>query len=195
MLKMNHKLIFIHLIYGDLLAYKIGHCRHPVALNNQPDIEKVPMKTTLFAILGLLSFVSQAAAAAPNACQAYRTLSENEVDLSVERSVEAYGAQLSQVEIGMIQSVMLIDYVTVPVSADVAVKTFSDAENEGSNGGSLTYTKLVLNSRDVTVVRVTYYPGDNEYGALFLYRQSEGSAHASLIGTVSDGDISCLAYN
>jgi hypothetical protein len=117
-----------------------------------------------------------------------------ENSLTVTKEVQAYGAQLTKAERGMVQTAMLIVNPTEPTSADAAVRQFSDADNEGLDGGNLVYSTLPYNARTVTVVRVTYFPGDNEYGALFTFRAGRDGLDdsADLVGLIQDGDVSCL---
>ena len=137
--------------------------------------------------LAILAF-SGVALATP--CESYATLDNPRV----LKTVEPASMELSNSEKGMIQTVILVGNPSQPMSLAKSIAQFTDADSGGSNGGSLVYSEVKIGERKHTIVRATYYPGDNEYGALFqIYKTAQGD-YATFIGTVGDGDISCLSY-
>ena len=114
-------------------------------------------------------------------------------DLVSFKSVNPLTETVSTVEKAMIQAAVLNNDNSTPVTPDEAIDIFSDKENGGSLGGTVSYFKITHNGKEKTVANATYYPGDNEYGALFqIWTYSDGSQHAGMIGTIGDSDIYCL---
>jgi len=137
-----------------------------------------------------------ASAATKNLCQTYAAAGEK--DLKVVKEVVAFKATLTKEQMGMIQATIVARNPAKPHSAEAALAEFTDKQNQGSNGGNLTYTEMKFGKRDATVVRVTYFPGDNEYGAIFKTWKSnkdEAGDFVDMIGFVSDGSIECLVYS
>jgi len=69
----------------------------------------------------------------------------------------------------------------------------------GDLGGDIRYFQVKYKngnkSRTKNIAYVTYFPGDNEYGAIYyIYKSRSGSKYASLIGTVGDSDLYYLKY-
>jgi len=115
-------------------------------------------------------------------------------DLTELKSVNPFTETVSNLEKAMIQTVVLINNTSTPVTPDEAVDIFSDRDNRGTLGGTVTYFKINHYGREKTLANVSFYPGDNEYGALFqiwAYGHGDRSA-ASMIGTIEDSDIYCL---
>ena len=93
----------------------------------------------------------------------------------------------------MIQTAVLMTDSSTPVTPDQAVDIFADKENDGTLGGTVAYYKVKQGSNEKTLANVTYYPGDNEYGALFqIWTFSSGFQSVGMIGTIGDSDIYCL---
>ena len=117
----------------------------------------------------------------------------NTQDLVAFKSVNPLTETVSTMEKAMIQAAVLQTDNSTPVTPDEAIDIFSDKENGGSLGGTVSYFKVMHGGREKTLANVTYYPGDNEYGSLFqIWTFSDGSQHAGMIGTIGDSDIYCL---
>ncbi len=117
----------------------------------------------------------------------------NTGDLVAFKSVNPLTESITTMEKAMIQAAVLHTDNSTPVTPDEAVDIFSDKENDGSLGGKVSYFKVKHGGNEKTLANVTYYPGDNEYGALFqIWTYSDGSQYAGMIGTIGDSDIYCL---
>ncbi len=82
-----------------------------------------------------------------------------------------------------------------------ALDTFFDVEYSGDSAGSVLNIQLENQVTEgpwggvVSFNLVTYFPGDNEYGALFhTITYEDGLVDSTLIGTVNDSDILCLTW-
>ncbi len=113
-------------------------------------------------------------------------------DLVAFKSVNPFDQAVSDLEKAMIQTAVLMTDTTA-VTPDQAVEIFADKEHGGSLGGTVAYYKVTHGGNEKTLANVTYYPGDNEYGALFqIWTWSNGNQSAGMIGTIGDSDIYCL---
>lgn len=157
------------------------------------------MRTIFFAsvafVVSALLIPASFAANKKTTCEIYAKAMENE-DLPVVKTVDPSKTKLNKEELGMVQTAVLTGNPSESLSAEKALSVFLDKENgSGSDAGYLTFTELTANDKKFTVVRVTYYPGENEYGALFTYKKLEsGYVDVSLIGQVRDTDVVCLIY-
>lgn len=151
------------------------------------------MKMNIFA-LSTVTFVLSIAAtptlASTSLCESYAQQADADTVKTI-KSVSSTSKKLTDAEKGMIQATILTGHAEKPLTAEEALAEFSD--DNGPNAGSLHYLEVKHNKHTFKVVRVTYYPGDNEYGAIFSLG-SKGTDYPGLIGLVGDGDISCLTY-
>ena len=116
-------------------------------------------------------------------------------NLTAFKVVKPLENELTDVEKAMIQVAVMQSDSSTPVTPDQAVDIFSDRENGGSLGGDISYFKFRHGRSEKTVALATYYPGDNEYGALFeVWTFDNGSQNVGMIGTIGDSDLYCLAY-
>jgi hypothetical protein len=114
-------------------------------------------------------------------------------DLVAFKSVTPFEETVTDLEKAMIQTAVLMTDSATAVTPDQALDIFSDKENGGSLGGSVSYFKVNHAGKEKTLANVTFYPGDNEYGALFqIWTYSDGNLSAGMIGTIEDSDIYCL---
>lgn len=146
------------------------------------------MKLYTLALLGIC--LSTSAFSAATTCETYAAAN----NLPSVRVVNPATDVLTDVEKGMIQTTILVGNPGQPMTLEQAIAQFTDAENDGSNGGSLVYSKIKVGNRTRTVVRATYYPGDNEYGVLFQQTSAQAGIYVDMLGTIQDGDIVCLSY-
>lgn len=151
------------------------------------------MKTTKKANLLIASVILCAAApsfAAPSLCEIYAHASESA--LKTLKTTDPAQDRLSKSEQAMIQLAVMTNHASEPMTAEQALDEFIDKAGRGSNAGKLHYFSIVGQNPAHTIVSVTYYPGDNEYGALFSQFHEDGPV--DLIGLIQDGDIQCLNY-
>jgi hypothetical protein len=158
------------------------------------------MKREIFAIALTLSACGQSSdsvvaadspssAASKSACETFAT-TENLVATKTVRPLEA---AISANEKLMIQTAVLLS-VEEALTPDQAVDVFTDRENGGSLGGDISYFEVKAGRKTASIAKVTFFPGDNEYGALFrVWKYDNGQVSSSLIGTIGDSDIYCLA--
>lgn len=125
-------------------------------------------------------------------CETYANFDEGE-NIKPVREVIAFGSKLTNLERKLAHATVTALYPTSGYSLNQAVKVFSDFKNNGNLGGVISYYEIGQGTKKQTVVRASFFPGDNDYGALFkIYEGAE--ADASLIGLIKDADISCLKY-
>jgi len=125
----------------------------------------------------------------PSLCETYAATE----DMIAYKSVNPLDEAVSDLEKVMIQTAVLVTGLSAPVTPDQAVDIFSDRENGGSLGGTVSYYKIMHRGSEKTLANVTFYPGDNEYGSLFqIWTYGAGSQSAGIIGTIGDSDIYCL---
>lgn len=116
-------------------------------------------------------------------------------ELDAFKTVNPLNEAVTASEKAMIQTSVLVSGIDTPVTPDQALDIFTDKENGGSLGGAINYFKVTINGKEKTIAAVAYFPGDNEYGALFqIYTYGNGDTSASLIGTIGDSDVYCLTY-
>ncbi len=149
------------------------------------------MKTGLLSTLLLLYFDTSLAFAERNICETYRATEDTVVAREV---VDPAVATIEAYQLGMVQASILVENPAQPLTPSEALAAFTDAENQGANGGNLTTYLMPYERSHAFLVRATYFPGENEYGALFEIHVGGGYERADLIGTIRDGDISCLTY-
>jgi hypothetical protein len=100
----------------------------------------------------------------------------------------------SAVEMSMIQTTVLLSHGEA-VTPEQALDIFTDKENGGSLGGDITYYKVKRGNRQSTLAKVVYFPGDNEYGAIFeVWTFENGAQSSGMIGKIGDSDLYCLEY-
>lgn len=151
------------------------------------------MKMLASFFISALSFTALPAFASDSVCEAYAKADDNA--LLFLKSVDPATATLSKTEEALILSTMMAYEPGHALTAGEAIQAFLDVENDGSSAGTLSYSELTFGTRKVTIIRVTFYPGDNEYGSLFTYKkESDGNEYVELIGQVADGDSLCLSY-
>ncbi len=121
---------------------------------------------------------------------------QNEADLKPRKVVDPLQEPLSALENDLVFAAVLSSNLNGTVtSLTDALGAFKDVDGQGTNAGQISYFDIEVKGQPVTVARVTYFPGENEYGALFRYNLgSSGFAFASLLGLVQDGDLSCLVF-
>lgn len=107
------------------------------------------------------------------------------------KTVVPYQDTLTDVEKGMIQLAVLITDPSTPVTPEQALEIFSDLHNDFSLRGDIVYFKV----GSKTYAYVTWFPGDNTYGAVFrIFTYEGGTVSASLVAKISDSDAYCLIY-
>lgn len=94
----------------------------------------------------------------------------------------------TKIEKRMIRDAVASDGYWKDISISAAVEMFADKHEwsgglPGSNAGWISYFEL--NGR--RLAKVVYFPGDNEYGAIFQV----GSRGYKMLSAVHDGDLSC----
>jgi hypothetical protein len=125
-----------------------------------------------------------------SACAVYASTT-----LDAYKTVNPLSEAVTASEKAMIQTAVLVSGIDTPVTPDEALDIFTDKENDGSLGGAISYFKVTVNNKEKTIASVAYFPGDNEYGALFqIHTYGNGDTSASLIGTIGDSDVYCLTY-
>jgi hypothetical protein len=123
-------------------------------------------------------------------CQAFAEL-EEPVAATIMNPAQV---QPSANELSMIQTTVLLSHVEA-VTPSQALDIFTDKENGGSLGGDISYFKIKQGNRTKTLAKVVYYPGDNEYGAIFeVWTFENGNQSSGLIGKIGDSDLYCLEY-
>lgn len=157
--------------------------------NNNNVLKENLMKFSALVSIGSLIF-STSAFAAPSTCETYASTD----DIPAIRIVEPATDTLTDVERGMIQTTILVGNSARPVTVEQAIAEFTDAAHGGSNGGNIVYSEIKVGNRTRTVVRVTFYPGENEYGLLFQETKKQSGIYVDLLGTIQDGDILCLNF-
>lgn len=116
-------------------------------------------------------------------------------ELDAYKTVNPFEEAVTASEKAMIQTAVLVSGHDTALTPDEALNIFADKDNDGSLGGFINYFKVTINGKEKTMASVAYYPGDNEYGALFqIYTYGDGATSASLIGTIGDSDVYCLTY-
>jgi hypothetical protein len=113
-------------------------------------------------------------------------------------SVVEYGTTFSKQELSMIQSTVLLVNNDEPINIDPALDVFFDRVDgrRGSLGGSINYYSYhTPTGREKKMAVVTYYPGDNEYGAIFDILSYGDLLRPSLAGLIHDGEVSCLVFS
>ncbi len=157
------------------------------------------MKTKLFVAVLALSGCGQAAPTSTvndspsTALSLCETFAKSE-DLAAFKVVKPAEEALSPMEKAMIQAAVLSTDLT-PVTPEQALDIFTDKDNGGSLGGDITYFKIQHNGREKLLANATYYPGDNEYGALFeVWTFDDGTQSAGMIGEIGDSDVYCSRF-
>lgn len=113
------------------------------------------------------------------------------------KTVDPARDDISDVEKAMIQTVALLTIRDRPLTPDEAVAIFTDRLDgrSGSLGGDISYAEILVNGAFQHIARVVYYPGDNEYGAIFRIRTGhDGSFSAKIEAYIGDSDVYCLTY-
>ena len=122
------------------------------------------------------------------------TYAKSQTTLAPTQEMVAFGNTLTPDQLGLIQTATQIVNPMDAKSPNANLSEFSDVQGGGSSGGKLIYIDVTVDRTVHHVVRVVYYPGDNEYGALFELNTALNRHWASLIGIVTDGDVSCLHF-
>lgn len=134
----------------------------------------------------------QPAPARTSLCEVYASSTQN---IDFYKVVDPTTDALSPSEEAMIQTAVIVGGMEDALTPDEAIDIFTDRENGGDLGGNISYAKLLVNGNEQVLARVTYYPGDNEYGALFrIWSYQDGRTQHTFIGTVGDRDVYCLTY-
>jgi|GEM_PF-2886174 len=114
-------------------------------------------------------------------------------NLSAFKIVKPFSEAVSDLEKAMIQVAVMQTDSSTPVTPDQAVDIFADRDNGGSLAGEVSYFKMRHGRGEKTLALATYYPGDNEYGALFqVWTFENGTQQVGMIGTIGDSDLYCL---
>ena len=121
---------------------------------------------------------------------------QNEAGRKPRKVVDPLKEPLSALENDLVFAAVLSSNLNGTVtSLTDALSAFKDVDGQGTNAGQISYFDIVVKGQPVTVAQVTYFPGENEYGALFRYNSgSSGFDFASLLGLVQDGSLSCLVF-
>ncbi|MCX6126014.1 MAG: hypothetical protein NTV34_14875 [Proteobacteria bacterium] len=108
-------------------------------------------------------------------------------------------SKLTEVQVKMIQLSVLVNdvhYESRPLNLEDTIAIFNDTYNgrDGSLGGDISFYEVKApGAKTKKIALVTYFPGDNEYGAVFAMNSyADGHETASFIGSVGDSDIACL---
>ena len=134
-------------------------------------------------VAGVLS-LGGSALASNEVCKTYAKAPESA--LKIVKELEENTLVLGPQEKGMIQTAV---QVTTPTQTH-AVRASLD---EFKETGLLRFEEFSVGATKHTVARVTYLPGDNEYGALFSYdKNPAGNLYISLLGVIRDGFVLCL---
>jgi hypothetical protein len=105
------------------------------------------------------------------------------------KTVVPFQDTLTDVEKGMIQLAVLITDPSTPVTPEQALEIFSDLHNDFSLRGDIVY----FNVGSKTYAYVTWFPGDNTYGAVFrIFTYDNGTVSANLVAKITDSDAYCL---
>lgn len=133
-----------------------------------------------------LIFVSQAALAACPFGEDTNSLNQMAKVGALKKlaTVSPKKQSLKSFEIGMIQSVILAQDLSVPMTPKEALDVFNDVEYGGFSAGQIIY--FTAKKPSVRYALVTYYPGENEYGAIFKVEDLEGSLDIRKIADVQD---------
>jgi hypothetical protein len=131
-----------------------------------------------------------------------KTFSKTRESLSATTVIDTKDvSKLTTEQVKMIQLAVLVNsvhYEDRPLGVEDTLEIFNDTYGgrTGSLGGDISIFDLKARSgKTQKVALVVYYPGDNEYGALFaLNTYSDGVESSSFIGTVGDSDVRCLNY-
>lgn len=141
------------------------------------------LRNYFFLLLSLgLSSMSHAA----TLCEIYVEAEENDFLQSVSVLDPAVD-DLSSFELGLIQSTILIGNPSEPLTPQEALDVFLD-KPFGYNAGQIVYGSVAHGPKKFTAAKVVYYPGDNQYGAIFVIHPS----YAGILAIINDGDINCL---
>jgi hypothetical protein len=147
------------------------------------------MKTKLITLLFAALVPSFALASNAEICNA---LSKSPVALKVTKTVEPRKDKLNKEEAALIQTTIHIVDPIESSTTESALEIFRDDSGDGAGAGQINYLSISINNKPVQLAKVVYFPGDNEYGAIFQLHTYSGRLHADLIATTGDGDISCL---
>ena len=102
------------------------------------------------------------------------------------REVDPAKNEVTENEKFMIQlAVLASDISGGPMDITRAIDLFIDKEFHGSGAGQINY--FSVDKYDYALV--TYFPGDNEYGAIFK-KTKKSSNFTNLMATITDGDFS-----
>lgn len=118
-------------------------------------------------------------------CQDLEAIYLSEEDVPVFKTSETHG-RFTALEQKMIKIAVESDGYYKNLSLSEALEIFADKSDWqaiGYNAGSIFYTK----SKGRVFAKVVYYPGDNEYGAIF---EVKGSTFRKLTA-IQDGDLVC----
>jgi hypothetical protein len=131
---------------------------------------------------------SSQAFASQKLCETYAREFDTESKNIEEVRSYVSAEELSDSQKAMVQIAILMNNISKPISSASSLKEFFS----GADAGSLNYYNVKISGKTYKLARVTYYPGDNEYGALFQLSGNEEIP--SLLATVEDSEISCLSY-
>lgn len=109
----------------------------------------------------------------------------SEEDISVFKTSETHG-KFSPMEQRMIKEAVEADGFYPNITMKEALELFADKSSYrdiGYNAGSIFYTRF----KNTVLAKVVYYPGDNEYGAIFEIK----GARFRMITAINDGDLVC----
>ncbi|MCX6118583.1 MAG: hypothetical protein NT027_13655 [Proteobacteria bacterium] len=149
----------------------------------------------LYFVSFIFSVLTSSAAFSSSICEQF----SNRDLLNSVKTVKPVFETLADHEVAMIQSAVLISSLEEAHSPKTAVEIFADTlgGRSGSLGGEINYYELMVSTNNSsssakTFAVVTYYPGDNEYGAIFRIFKSEFHVSPVLVGTITDSDVNCL---
>ena len=139
------------------------------------------------------------ASAAVELCSVFAKTRDSRNPVSVVSTKDV--SKLTEVQVKMIQLSVLVNdvhYESRPLNVEDTIAIFNDTYNgrDGSLGGDISFYEIKApGAKTKKIALVTYFPGDNEYGAVFAMNSyADGHEAASFIGTVGDSDIACLKY-
>jgi hypothetical protein len=151
-------------------------------------------------VLGMLTLsLAGQASAATDWCSLFAKTRDSLNPISVVGTKDV--STLTEVQVKMIQLSVLVNdvhYESRPLNIEDTIALFNDTYNgrDGSLGGDISFYEVKApRAKTKKIALVNYFPGDNEYGAIFaMDSYADGHEAASFIGTVGDGDIACLKY-